>query len=107
MLRCFLMTPDGKYDLLYERVPALWGTAPGRMVAQAAKITSAGRAIDIGAGDGKNTVFLESVGWTVDALDVSRQALHAFRRRCELSRHCYRGEYRILDAYEWRPNEGV
>src|SRR5256885_1058452 len=51
------------------------------MVALATSLVPAGRAFDVGCGDGKNLVYLERLGWTVDGLDISAVAVAAARRR--------------------------
>jgi len=40
-----------------------------------------GRALDIAAGTGRNTVYLADVGYDVDALDASREGLATIRER--------------------------
>ncbi len=73
---------SGPYDRLYRSTTELlWPDRPGRMVRQAAAMSEPGRALDLGCGDGKNILFLEDSGWTVDGLDVSRVAIDAVSRR--------------------------
>ena len=96
-----MIAQSGKYDRLYKESSILWGTAPGRMVRIASRQLAPDRAIDVGAGDGKNIVFLERNGWTVDGIDESRQAHAAFEHRCSLENHTHRGKYEIEDALSW------
>lgn len=74
----------GRYDLLYQGIDLLWSDSPGRMVAEVNGLTSPGRALDLGCGDGRNLVWLEGQGWSVDGVDVSSVALSAARRRMGL-----------------------
>jgi SAM-dependent methyltransferase len=74
-------TGRGRYDLLYRGTDLLWSDSPGRMVAEVNCLTSPGRALDLGCGDGRNLVWLEGRGWNVDGVDVSSAALSAARRR--------------------------
>lgn len=71
----------GPYDALYLGRRLLWEATPGRMVWRAAETLRAGRALDLGCGDGKNAVFLESLGWRVDGIDISELACLAAHRR--------------------------
>lgn len=42
-----------------------------------------GKAIDVGAGEGRHALWLASIGWQVDALDVSRMAMQKLQRMAE------------------------
>lgn len=72
---------SGPYEPLYRAIDQLWNDEPGRMVRIAHEISIPGRALDLGCGDGKNLVWLESHGWTVDGVDVSPSAVSAAHRR--------------------------
>jgi len=89
---------DGPYDQLYRASPRLWSDAPGRMVERAARLLSAGRALDLGCGDGRNALWLEQRGWAVDGVDVSRAAVAGAARRFAAAGHKGRGCLRVADA---------
>ncbi|MGH7152184.1 MAG: class I SAM-dependent methyltransferase, partial [Planctomycetota bacterium] len=60
-----------------------------------------GRALDLGAGEGRNALLLASQGWRVDALDVSEVALRRLAREARargLPIRCA-----VVDLEEWRP----
>jgi tellurite methyltransferase len=74
--------PNFKYQTEYELSPCFWGTSPAKYVRKLAELLSfdlAGlRILDIGAGEGKNAVYLASLGGEVTAVDVSEIALSHF-----------------------------
>src|SRR5207244_616327 len=65
-----------EWDTRYgERDGAMWSGRPnGRLVAEVAALT-AGRALDVGCGEGADAVWLAQRGWTVTAIDVSEVAI--------------------------------
>jgi SAM-dependent methyltransferase len=92
------LAPRACYDHLYCCTDLLWPAKPGRMVRRAAEHLSAGRALDLGCGDGKNLIFLERLGWHVDAVDISGLALAAAQRRLATEHMRLRGKLWRADA---------
>lgn len=60
-----------------------------------------GRALDLGAGDGRNAVWLAAHGWHVTAVDFSRVALD--RGRTLASSAGVEVEWLLADLLEWCP----
>src|SRR5204862_43397 len=53
----------------------MWSGRPnGRLVAEVAALT-AGRALDVGCGEGADAIWLAQRGWTVTAIDISDVAI--------------------------------
>jgi SAM-dependent methyltransferase len=83
------MTPDfGPYERLYAASPSLWRGHVGKLVttyadrlAVLASDPSDRRALDLGAGEGDNAIFLASRGFLVDLVEVSPSAEANFKRR--------------------------
>ncbi len=63
------------YDRGYRACSCFWGTAPSNLVRQAASLVVGTAAIDVGCGEGKNSVYLASIGYRVKAVDSSVYAL--------------------------------
>jgi 2-polyprenyl-3-methyl-5-hydroxy-6-metoxy-1,4-benzoquinol methylase len=63
-----------------------------------------GRALDLGAGDGRNAVWLASRGWHVTAVDFSQVALDRGRARAGAAGVDV--EWRQADLLEWSPGAG-
>ena len=59
----------------YEAVDGLWSRDPNPLLVGFAGGLPPGRALDLGAGEGRNAVWLANRGWRVTALDVSEVAL--------------------------------
>ena len=56
---------------------ALWGEEPNGWVAEQAAGMPPGRALDLGAGDGRNALRLAADGWAVTAVDFAPAAIEA------------------------------
>ena len=73
--------PDAdEWDERYGASERIWSGEPnGALVAEVADLT-AGRALDVGCGEGADAVWLARRGWQVTALDVSQVALDRAER---------------------------
>ena len=63
-----------------------------------------GRALDLGAGDGRNAIWLASHGWQVTAVDFSQVALD--RGRALATTRGVHVEWQLADLLEWSPDAG-
>jgi SAM-dependent methyltransferase len=63
---------DARYAVTAELA---WGAEPNRWVVAELADTPPGRACDLGAGEGRNALWLASRGWDVTAVDFSGAAL--------------------------------
>lgn len=60
-----------RWNERYGDVNRLWSRKPNALLASFAEALDPGRAVDIGAGEGRNSVWLAQAGWAVTAVDVS------------------------------------
>lgn len=67
--------PEAFWEELYGARESVWSGRVNPLLAQVAETLPAGRALDVGAGEGGDTVWLASRGWDVVALDISATAL--------------------------------
>ena len=69
-----------RWDALYARAPdRVWSGAPnGSLVVEASPLP-AGRALDVGCGEGADAIWLAQRGWRVTAVDISTIAIQRAR----------------------------
>lgn len=65
----------------------------------------AGRALDLGTGDGRNAIWLARQGWQVTAVDFSRVGLERARTRAIAAGADV--DWQLHDLLEWRPAPGA
>lgn len=63
------------WDARYDSAQLVWGAEPNRWVVREAAHLSPGRALDLAAGEGRNSIWLAARGWQVTAVDFSAVAL--------------------------------
>src|SRR5262249_49632970 len=60
-----------QWDELYASAELVWTAEPNRFVAEELAGLAAGRALDLGTGEGRNAIWLAERGWQVTAVDFS------------------------------------
>lgn len=88
----------GQYDLEYAQCPCFWGTAPGKFVRMITRHLASGYVLDLGAGEGKNAIYLASLGFNVVAVECSEYALRNFRSRLQTEPPSTTGRIQIIQA---------
>lgn len=73
------------YDNVYKKGPK-FDTTPNRLLVEAVKNRTAGRALDVDMGQGRNAVYLAKNGWQVTGFDVSKAGLDEAQRLAKLAR---------------------
>lgn len=63
------------WDERYAGSELVWSAGPNRFVAAEVVDLAPGRAVDLGAGEGRNAIHLARLGWQVAAVDFSQVAL--------------------------------
>ncbi len=63
------------WDARYEAKGALWGAEPNQFLAEIAEVLEPGTALDLGCGQGRNSLWLASRGFEVTGLDLSPVAI--------------------------------
>jgi SAM-dependent methyltransferase len=61
----------------------VWSSDPQQVVQELVQDLTPGSALDLGAGDGRNSVFLAQAGWEVTAVDFSAEGIRLARQRAE------------------------
>jgi SAM-dependent methyltransferase len=96
------------WDSLYEERPTLWSGDPNHRLVVEVEGLSPGMALDVGAGEGADAIWLATRGWRVTAVDISavalaRAASHATRVGAEVAE---RIDWLHRDLTDWEPPEG-
>ncbi|MGD0208726.1 MAG: methyltransferase domain-containing protein [Verrucomicrobiota bacterium] len=71
----------GQYDQEYAACHCFWGRQPAKYIRLLVKHLSEGRILDLGAGEGKNSLFLAERGFHIVAVECSQYAIANFKRR--------------------------
>lgn len=76
------MTDSATWTERYAAAAMVWDTTPNQFVVATCEHLTPGRALDLGAGEGRNAIWLAGRGWKVTAVDfasiaVGRIASHA------------------------------
>jgi SAM-dependent methyltransferase len=69
----------GDWDRRYAAEELVWSLDPNRFVAAETAGLRPGRALDLGAGEGRNALWLAERGWQVTAVDFARVGLEKGR----------------------------
>jgi SAM-dependent methyltransferase len=98
---------EAAWDERYRSRDALWSGKPNAYLVSEAESLPPGSALDVGAGEGADAIWLAARGWRVTAVDISsvalaRAAAHAGERGADVAG---RIEWQHEDLLSWRPAE--
>lgn len=95
------------WDERYAGSDYVWTVTANQFVERHLAVLSPGSAIDLGAGEGRNAVWLARLGWQVTAVDFSEAGLDKGRRLA--ADHDVAGaiDFVRADATTWEPTEPV
>lgn len=68
------------WDERYRSSELVWGAPPNPVVVEFAASLPPGRALDLGCGEGRHSLWLATRGWQVDGVDFSEVALDKARQ---------------------------
>jgi len=69
------------WNTRYAAQELVWGSEPNRFVAEEFRLVPPrGRALDLGCGEGRNAIWLATLGWVVTAVDYSAVAVDRARQ---------------------------
>lgn len=93
------------WDARYEAKGALWGAEPNQYLAEIAQTLDPGTALDLGCGQGRNSLWLASRGFEVTGLDLSPVAIEqATAVAAELDLNV---SFESVDLTTWDPSDRV
>lgn len=86
------------WDERYRTAERLWSEGPNVFVADRLADRKPGAGVDLGAGEGRNAIWLAERGWDMVAVDFSRVALERGRGRAPNVR------FVEADVFGWEPD---
>ena len=93
------------WDERYSASELVWSAGPNRFLSEEVGGLHPGRALDLGAGEGRNAIWLAELGWDVTAVDFSRVGIE---KGAEIARA--RGvavNWVVEDLLTYRPEPGA
>jgi SAM-dependent methyltransferase len=98
-----------EWDRRYADTALIWSARPNQFVVGELADLSPGRAIDLAAGEGRNALWLATLGWEVTAVDFSRVGLDKGRalQAGSDSGHDLRVDWVHADVLEYDPGAGA
>jgi SAM-dependent methyltransferase len=97
-------TQQAAWDQRYSGPDLAWGVGPNRFVPGEVTTLAAGRAIDLGTGEGRNAIWLAERGWQVTAVDFSAAGLARAARLA--AERAVRVEWVQADLLDYQPAPG-
>jgi SAM-dependent methyltransferase len=95
------------WDARYAGNDLVWGFPPNRFVAAELARLTAGRALDLACGEGRNAIWLASRGWRATGLDFSAAAIERATRLAQEAGVAARTRFRVADVIaEAEPETG-
>lgn len=92
------------FDDEYRKRAPLFGSIPTQVVVRLrALLKDTARVLDLGAGDGRDSLYLLQAGFHVTALDLSGSAIAALKRLAAEKHLEGRLEAQVMDVRSWMP----
>jgi SAM-dependent methyltransferase len=103
------VTSREHWDARYRTKSSLWSGKPNPTLVSEVTSLKPGKALEIGAGEGADAIWLARQGWTVTSVDISavaleRAAAHAAEAGADIAE---RTSWLCEDVLEWQPPVGV
>jgi SAM-dependent methyltransferase len=96
--------PVAFWESLYAERDRIWSGRPNRALVAAAEGLPAGRALDVGCGEGADAVWLAEQGWEVTAVDIAAKAVERARAAAAgRPLPADRIEWVVADLASWAP----
>lgn len=95
---------SGAWDERYATAELVWSATPNQFVEAAFADQEPGRVVDLAAGEGRNALWLASLGWDVTAVDFSRVGLDKGRAVEATIATKHPITWVCADVLEWQPD---
>lgn len=97
--RTLVVVDAAGWDARYRDSELVWSAGPNVFVEEVCRSLPPGRAIDLAAGECRNSIWLAELGWDATAVDYSAVALEKGRRLAASRGVAIRTEVADLSAY--------
>jgi len=88
----------------YAGTDLVWSATPNQFVASELGSLTPGRAVDLAAGEGRNALWLASLGWEVTAVDFAAAGLEKARAVAETLELSHPVTWECADVLTWAPD---
>ena len=88
-----------EWDERYRSHDHLWSVTPNLFVADRLSGTAPGRGLDLAAGEGRNAIWLASLGWEMTAVDFSEVAISKGKAQSEAV------DFVVADVRTWETEQ--
>lgn len=88
----------GEWDQRYREADRLWSATPNLFVEDRLRHRAPGRGLDLAAGEGRNAIWLASLGWHMTAVDFSAVGVSRGSGQSEVV------EFVVADVLVWEPD---
>ena len=89
----------------YSGTDLIWSATPNQFVASELGSLAPGRAVDLAAGEGRNALWLASLGWQVTAVDFAATGLEKGRAVEDTLDLAHAVTWECADVLTWSPPE--
>ncbi|MGM0384756.1 MAG: class I SAM-dependent methyltransferase [Actinomycetota bacterium] len=96
---------DARYRSAQQEESTVWSVEPNRFVVEELAVLPPGRGVDLGAGEGRNALWLAARGWEMTAVDFSAVAAEEGVRRAAAKGLDI--TWVVADVTTWEPAEPV
>lgn len=84
------------WEEAYRSVESLWGFKPDRVLIEYASFVPKGNVLDLGIGEGRNALFFAKMGYEVEGVDISQNAIERCVKRAKNANLQIKAEVRDL-----------
>ncbi len=90
------------WDQRYAGRDFVWSVEPNQLLADEVRRLRPGRSLDLGAGEGRNAVWMATRGWKVTAVDYSPVGIEKGRRLAQ--EHAVPVDWIVADVTDYQPD---
>ncbi|WP_310964333.1 class I SAM-dependent methyltransferase [Nocardioides terrisoli] len=94
------------WDARYAERERIWSGRPNQALVASVEGMSPGRALDLGCGEGADSLWLAARGWQVTGVDVSATAIARARGAAAGQELIGAVEWVVADLADWVPEQG-